>query len=622
MKYVRFAILALAFACHSPSALAQWQVPDHSVPIGRGGTATGFKNAAPGAAGQPLVSNGAAADPSFKLLPIAGGGTNVDNTGAATNDTLAYNGTGFFRTALTTLIDTVCKASPSACGDVLGYTSAKWWNVKCDGVTNDTVALQAAVTASPNKRLSVPAGICVVNAHINVSSNTTIAGAGVGVSTLKATGQDYIFRLDNVSNVTISDLYLLGTRTYTSWVSSPIGAIFIAVSTTQANLTFRNLKLEAFNATYWILGQQTSAAASNITFDNVYIKTAVGDVPADPDPANNTNYLLTLSSGPGGSRWENTTIRNSQIDQVGACFGIILFSDHYKYSITNNRILSPGGTNTAGHCTNGLGATNAYGILVYDLNADGNPPSNGLIADNYILNPIASGIYMVGDGIAFTRAANSFQTLVTGNVVVGQTHTDTLLARGGIAIGLATDISVVGNFLYNNQIGINLIGQSAGNMSVLSNHISSVAGSSIGISQASGANGSSNTDRRILRNNYIDTATSAMNFISSTGARFNFLDVSANVIIGVTDGISFANQWVTGVSIFTNNHVAGVSSFSGLTGPITLQNNSNLSFVASGLPAATNGSSVFVSDGAPASACTGASTGAQAFRQNNAWKCF
>lgn len=51
-------------------ATAQWQVPDHSVPVGRGAGTTGFKFAAPGAAGQVLTSNGAAADPSFQNLAV------------------------------------------------------------------------------------------------------------------------------------------------------------------------------------------------------------------------------------------------------------------------------------------------------------------------------------------------------------------------------------------------------------------------------------------------------------------------------------------------------------------------------------------------------------------------
>ncbi|MCK1460647.1 hypothetical protein IVB34_20305 [Bradyrhizobium sp. 2] len=60
-----FALLLVAGS--GGAALAQWQVPDHSVAIGRG-SGTGFKFAAPGTAGTALISNGAGADPSFQAL--------------------------------------------------------------------------------------------------------------------------------------------------------------------------------------------------------------------------------------------------------------------------------------------------------------------------------------------------------------------------------------------------------------------------------------------------------------------------------------------------------------------------------------------------------------------------
>lgn len=90
MKYVRFLLLAALFAC-SP-ALAQWQVPDNSIPIGRGIGNTGFDNAAPGTLGFPLKSNGASALPSFGPIvngAISPGAANtVKGTldGAATTD--------------------------------------------------------------------------------------------------------------------------------------------------------------------------------------------------------------------------------------------------------------------------------------------------------------------------------------------------------------------------------------------------------------------------------------------------------------------------------------------------------------------------------------------------------
>lgn len=68
MKITRFAAFAIALLLASP-ALAQWQTPNHSVPLGRGSGVSGFGAAAPSTAGRPLISNGASSDPSFGLVP-------------------------------------------------------------------------------------------------------------------------------------------------------------------------------------------------------------------------------------------------------------------------------------------------------------------------------------------------------------------------------------------------------------------------------------------------------------------------------------------------------------------------------------------------------------------------
>lgn len=75
-----FRSIALSLALISTPALAQWQTPNHSVPIGHGVGISGFGNAKPGAIDIPFLSNGAAADPSFRVLPNAG----LANMGAST----------------------------------------------------------------------------------------------------------------------------------------------------------------------------------------------------------------------------------------------------------------------------------------------------------------------------------------------------------------------------------------------------------------------------------------------------------------------------------------------------------------------------------------------------------
>lgn len=66
------ALLAAFFIASALPATAQWQTPDHSVPVGRGAGATGFKSVAPGTSGLPFVSQGSSADPAYQALTGSG----------------------------------------------------------------------------------------------------------------------------------------------------------------------------------------------------------------------------------------------------------------------------------------------------------------------------------------------------------------------------------------------------------------------------------------------------------------------------------------------------------------------------------------------------------------------
>lgn len=70
MNFFRYVALSLALL--SAPAAAQWQTPNHSVPVGRGSGLTGFGNALPGTAGRIFTSNGPTLDPSFQPPPPLG----------------------------------------------------------------------------------------------------------------------------------------------------------------------------------------------------------------------------------------------------------------------------------------------------------------------------------------------------------------------------------------------------------------------------------------------------------------------------------------------------------------------------------------------------------------------
>jgi hypothetical protein len=68
LSFLTVASAAFFIAC-APVA-AQWQVPDHSIPIGRG-TGTGFNSVAPGPNGSMLQSQGTSSDPAYTTFPLA-----------------------------------------------------------------------------------------------------------------------------------------------------------------------------------------------------------------------------------------------------------------------------------------------------------------------------------------------------------------------------------------------------------------------------------------------------------------------------------------------------------------------------------------------------------------------
>ena len=107
-------LLVTAMLLAASPAIAQWQTPNHSVPVGQGGGVTGFNSVGPAAADLPLVGNGTSADPSFRVLSNAGLATMPANTvkcnptgGSATPSDCAYGQVNTF-TVDHTIANTDC----------------------------------------------------------------------------------------------------------------------------------------------------------------------------------------------------------------------------------------------------------------------------------------------------------------------------------------------------------------------------------------------------------------------------------------------------------------------------------------------------------------------------------
>ncbi len=209
MKWIGLT-LGLLLATPAEQAGAQWQVPDHSVPVGRG-AGTGFKNAAPGTTGYPLLSNGASSDPSFVATTaffLNKGGTNQ---------------TGMTDGAYTRVTWSTAKFNNGG-----GTFSGNRWTAPTTGYIQFNFSLfwtAHAATASPlfvGKLIKNSAGTCngtdafagVGTALVGFAGFAIAHGAGVDSATA---GDVYEVCGFGTSDDAMNDLQLDGNTAHTHW---------------------------------------------------------------------------------------------------------------------------------------------------------------------------------------------------------------------------------------------------------------------------------------------------------------------------------------------------------------------------------------------------------------------
>lgn len=251
-----FGFVVSAFLAVVQPAYAQWQVPDHAVPVGRG-TGVGFKFAVPGTAGFVLMSNGAGADPTFQTNPGSPGGTNgqvqYNNAGAfggftVSGDATLNTGTGalalatvnanvgsFGSSTLCTAITVNAKglitaASEATCAPAIGsitglgtgVATALGVNIGSAGAPvlfNGAGGTPSAITLTNGTGLPI-AGITGLGTGVGAALAVNVGSAGAPVLFNGAGGTPASMTLTNATGLPLAGIANIGANTVLSnWTS-------------------------------------------------------------------------------------------------------------------------------------------------------------------------------------------------------------------------------------------------------------------------------------------------------------------------------------------------------------------------------------------------------------------
>lgn len=282
--------------------------------------------------------------------------------------------------------------------------SVKDFGAAGNGVTDDTAALQAAITAGANKRVHIPAGTYLITSAITLPSNTVIFGDGPSSIIKQGAAGITCFEASNKSYITVEKLKFLNTFVTTAAYT---GAVAFLVST---HCKASELVIEG------------------MTWGGVYLNT--------------TSYCIV--EGCRFSGWLGSVQDSADISLYGendysiitdnVCYG---GGDHGIFIIDPYTSVNPTGNIIT---NNQIGEHRAYGIVVYMTTRY---DTKHIIANNVIRDILGTGISGAsGAGIYLQCAGGS---VVTGNSVSNccrSTSNFDTLGMAAIAVQINDSVSV------------------------------------------------------------------------------------------------------------------------------------------------------------------------------------
>jgi len=176
------------------------------------------------------------------------------------------------------------------------FVSVKTYGAKGDGTSEDTNAIQAAI--SSGNSVYFPAGVYKVSGTLTLSSNHMYVGASRGSSIIKFTSQDQtIIEGGNSSNVAIKSLSILGNA------QTPTSNLGIHFGSGSTRNVIDDVEVEyMFNIGIQVAGTQNTI--SNSFVENCRYGISIG---GDQHTIKNnyvSNHYSTVGTGAGSLYWD------------------------------------------------------------------------------------------------------------------------------------------------------------------------------------------------------------------------------------------------------------------------------------------------------------------------------
>ena len=147
------------------------------------------------------------------------------------------------------------------------YVSVKDFGAVGDGVTDDSTAIQAALTAGAGRAVYFPGGTYLISATLTVPADTMVTGDGYGSVVYQDTRERNVFSLNN--NCTVQHLRLRGDGVTSGGASFQLNNGISAVS--KRNIKVLNCFLHAFESNgIYIDDCENLEIIGNYIWDNAY----------------------------------------------------------------------------------------------------------------------------------------------------------------------------------------------------------------------------------------------------------------------------------------------------------------------------------------------------------------